>query len=113
MIIPKEEQQENDAAFLDIMQQRFLAGRDAGVDYAAIDAGGAAGWRRWALPLAAAAGWDFAMGGSCPCTRFAPVGPCCAPSCPPSCRHLPADAELDEDWAEQAGRDAEDKYFDD
>ncbi|EFN51988.1 hypothetical protein CHLNCDRAFT_139497 [Chlorella variabilis] len=61
VIIPKEEQQENDAAFLDIMQQRFLAGRDAGVDYAAID----------------------------------------------------ADAELDEDWAEQAGRDAEDKYFDD
>lgn len=25
--------------------------------------------------------------------------------------HIGADAELDDDWAEEAGRDAEDKYF--
>lgn len=59
--IPPEEQHENAAAFLDIMKQRFLAGQDEGVDYAAID----------------------------------------------------ADAELDEDWAVELGRDAEAAYFDD
>jgi hypothetical protein len=26
---------------------------------------------------------------------------------------VPADAELDDDWAVEAGRDAEDKYFED
>lgn len=59
--ISPDEQLENAAAFLDIMKQRFLAGQDEGVDYAAID----------------------------------------------------ADAELDEDWAVEQGRDAEDAYFDD
>lgn len=36
--ISEAEAQENAAAFLDVMRQRFLAGQDAGVDYAAIDA---------------------------------------------------------------------------
>ena len=55
VIIPKEEQQENDAAFLDIMQQRFLAGRDAGV--------GLCGYRRrWGGRLAAL---GAAAGGCC------------------------------------------------
>ncbi|KAI7841196.1 hypothetical protein COHA_005162 [Chlorella ohadii] len=36
--ISEAEAQENAAAFLDTMRQRFLAGQDAGVDYAAIDA---------------------------------------------------------------------------
>ena len=46
--ISEEEQQDNAAAFLDAMRQRFLSGQDAGVDYAAIDAGGGP-----ALPWAA------------------------------------------------------------
>lgn len=37
--ISEAEQQENSTAFLDAMRQRFLSGQDAGVDYAAIDAG--------------------------------------------------------------------------
>jgi hypothetical protein len=42
-LISEEEQADNAAAFLDLMKQRFLAGQEEGVDYAAIDAGGC--WR--------------------------------------------------------------------
>lgn len=41
--ISAEEQAEYASAFLDLMRQRFLTGQDAGVDYAAIDAGEWAG----------------------------------------------------------------------
>ena len=51
--ISEAEAQENAAAFLDVMRQRFLAGQDAGVDYAAIDAGG---WGR-GLALLGAQAW--------------------------------------------------------
>jgi hypothetical protein len=45
--IPPEEAAEYSEALLDAMRQRFLAGQDAGVDYAAIDAGGCWREQRW------------------------------------------------------------------
>lgn len=109
--IPPEEQRENAAAFLDLMKQRFLAGQEVGVDYATIDAGAARPLSRRGSVAAATAvfitGLIAALGNR-------PRLPCHIMLCAFAPHPLPlADAELDEDWAVQAGRDAEDKYFDD
>lgn len=74
--ISEAEAQENAAAFLDAMRQRFLAGQDAGVDYAAIDAGG------WGQRVGFVGGTGVAKA---PCQGNCQMCGAALDCCPPSC----------------------------
>lgn len=78
--ISEVEAQENAAAFLDTMRQRFLAGQDAGVDYAAIDAGGMGGCARKEARRSATTRWNScarpaALPAPLKCLGFCPFPP--------------------------------------
>ena len=87
------------------MKEKFLRGEEASVDYKASACLPASLLPECGLRALA----QTAHGPRLVAQLLSRVS--CASPCAFSAQAIDADAGLDEDWAEQAGRDAEDKYF--